>query len=939
MSTPGVPSDLAPGSPLAGGTSDPAGFSPGASRIPTLEGSPQISPLGADDRGGGISGLLRTIKRRQGLFLFTTALVAGALAVNTLRQRIFSPVYEGGFQMQITNPLEETATLSGSSSLESIARNNIKTDVPSLIVLLRSPLLIRPMAERQGVNMAKVIGNLAITPTSEEVENVLNVTLRWSDPAKGRAILNALSQDYTRFSLTQRQAALDSAIKFLNRQGPQIMSRMDQLQKEMLRFREQNNFLDPETTAASILAAREGLIAGLRQLQTQQVQLTSELKSIESGTLQYSPSGAPTALQQLGRDGLVIPGRGAGAESAVGAPSPSQQIYSLEEQLALARGTFREDSPVVQSLLARRNQLRPVVRQQALDAKRAELLGNIAQQDEINRQILLLNENFRNSPQKLSAYEDLQARLAGAREQYASYVEARERIRLELARSTTPWQIIAPAEFGDVPVEPNIQRNLLRAAVVGLLAGLGAAILRERTDNVFHTPMEAEKELQLPVLGLIPYLPLEPGVEIAASTAKMSASERFAIKESLRSLFTTFRLLRADRDIRLVGVTSSTQGEGKSTAVTIFARTLSDLGLRVLIIDADMRLPMQGRYLGVEQGEGLSSLLSDSSIDPRTLIQNIQDNLDIIPAGPKPPDPAKLLNSSRCQEVVNSIRQLPGYDIVLWDAPPCLMLADPILLGEKLDGILFLVGLGKVSRELAPQACRRIKATGVDVLGLICNQVNFPSRLNDYGYEYGYYYHYAYAGAYGKGRRYGGYYGAGGGLKGYVKRYRDSYIGRGYRDSYLTKRYRNSYINNRYMRDGYMAQAGKEDERGSGAPGGKSNGSAATPPSAAANGSTAASPTASPRALRPGSGGSGGGTSSPAPGRASGPQGAGERAKVWLASRLRFGRGEAEPPANGGGSKGASASSTPPRSNGSSDRATGSSERPSETPPGDSNES
>ena len=925
MSTPGVSPEFAPGSPLAVGPADPAGLSPGASRFPPLEGAPQFSPLGADDRGGGLSGLVRTIKRRQGLFLFTTALITGALAVNTLRQRIFSPVYEGGFQMQITNPLEESATLSNSSSLESIARNNVKTDVPSLIVLLRSPLLIRPMAERQGVSMPKVIGNLAITPTSAEVENVLNVTLRWSDPAKGRAILNALSQDYTRFSLTQRQAALDSAIKFLSRQGPQIMSRMEQLQKEMLRFREQNNFLDPETTAASILAAREGLIANLRLLQTQQVQLSSELKSIESGTLQYNPSGAPTALQQLGRDGLVIPGRGAGAESAVGAPSPSQQIYSLEEQLALARGTYREDSPVVQSLLARRNQLRPVVRQQALDGKRAELLSNIAQQDEINRQILLLNENFRNSPQKLSAYEDLQSRLAGAREQYASYVEARERIRLELARSTTPWQIIAPAEFGDVPVEPNIQRNLLRAAVVGLLAGLGAAILRERTDNVFHTPMEAEKELQLPVLGLIPYLPLEPGVEIAASTAKMSASERFAIKESLRSLFTTFRLLRADRDIRLVGVTSSTQGEGKSTAVTIFARTLSDLGLRVLIIDADMRLPMQGRYLGVEQGEGLSSLLSDSSIDPRTLIQNIQDNLDIIPAGPKPPDPAKLLNSSRCQEVVNSIRQLPGYDIVLWDAPPCLMLADPILLGEKLDGILFLVGLGKVSRELAPQACRRIKATGVDVLGLICNQVNFPSRLNDYGYEYGYYYHYAYAGAYGKNRRYGSYYGGGGGLKGYVKRYRDSYIGRGYRDSYLTKRYRNSYISNRYMRDGYVAQAGQEarEAKRAGSPDAKANGSGAPKANGSGtpktNGSGASTASSSSRALRPGS--SGGST------RASNPQPAGERAKGWLASRLRFGRGETDSGSKGtAGSERANPSGSSPQSNGSADS------RPEEPP-------
>jgi succinoglycan biosynthesis transport protein ExoP len=170
------------------------------------------------------------------------------------------------------------------------------------------------------------------------------------------------------------------------------------------------------------------------------------------------------------------------------------------------------------------------------------------------------------------------------------------------------------------------------------------------------------------------------------------------------------------------------------------------------------------------------------------LIQNIQDNLDILPAGPKPPDPAKLLNSGRAQEVINSIRAMKQYDMVLFDAPPCLMLADPILLGEKLDGILFLVGLGKVSRELAPQACRRIKATGVDVLGLICNQVYFPSRLNDYGYEYGYYYHYAYANANGYSSTYGRY---GKALGRYAKG-----IG-----SYV-RRYRDSYFNDRYVREG-----------------------------------------------------------------------------------------------------------------------------------------
>ena len=786
MTTTGAPVDSASGSELLGGGGS------GFGRSTFNDSSFQSSPLGPsleDRSSGGVSGLVRTVKRRQGLFLFVFALVTGALAVDTLRQRIFSPVYQGGFQMQISNPFDENRKSqidSNGGTVEQIARSSVQNDVPSLVVLLRSPLLIKGLAEKNGVGMNEVINNLSIAPASGDVQNVLNVTLRWRDPVKGRAILNQLSQEYTNFSLTQRQATLDSGVNFLDQQAPDLLSRVEKLQTELRTFRERNNFLEPATQGAAIQASRDGLVTELRQLQVSQAQLESQLSSVKAGRLQFNGSGAPTALATLGPTSLATAPRDNGAQAAVGTPTPVQQLSQLEQDLATARATYRDDSPVVQSIKARRDQLLPVVQGQAVDSLRAGLLANAAQQDEINRQILLLNDNFRTSPRKIKEYEDVQQRLAVARDNYSSYIRARETFRLERARSTTPWQVIAPAEFTEVPVEPNIQRNLLRALVLGLLAGLGAAILRERTDNVFHTPMEAERDLQLPVLGLIPYLPLEPGVEISTSIAKMSASERFAIKESLRSLFTTFRLLRADRDIRLVGVTSSTQGEGKSTAVTIFARTLADLGLKVLIIDADMRLPMQNRYLGVEPGDGLSSLLSDPNIKPEQVIQTIQENLDVMPAGPKPPDPAKLLNSARCQEVVAEIRALPGYDIVLFDAPPCLMLADPILLGEKLDGILFLVGLGKVSRQLAPQAARRIKATGVDVLGLICNQVNFPSRLNDYGYEYGYYYHYAYASNYGS-NRYSTYGKYGKGFMGYVKRYRDSYVNNRYRDSYMTK--------------------------------------------------------------------------------------------------------------------------------------------------------
>ena len=275
-------------------------------------------------------------------------------------------------------------------------------------------------------------------------------------------------------------------------------------------------------------------------------------------------------------------------------------------------------------------------------------------------------------------------------------------------------------------------------------------MLRERTDNVFHTPKEVEQELNLPVLGLIPYLPLDPSLPVLQSLRDLSSAERFAVKESLRSLFTTFRLLRADREIRLIVLSSATQGEGKSTSATIFASTLAELGQNILLIDADLRIPTQHEHFGIDNTKGFSNLLSDNSLCLTDFIKPIDDspNLSILTAGPRPPDPGKLLNSQRAVDLIASIRALPGYDIIIFDAPPSLLLTDPVILGEKVDGILYLVGLGKVDRLVVPQALQRIRATGVDILGLICNQVAYPTRLNDYGFQYGYHYNYAYSSSY-----------------------------------------------------------------------------------------------------------------------------------------------------------------------------------------------
>ena len=639
--------------------------------------------------------------------MLTFIVVSSILTANTLRQRLFAPVYEGGFEMQIVNPFEMNGAgvdrgTSGSDSglVESIARGGNRNDLPNMVRLLRSPLLIAPVADQQAVSMQLVMRSLRFGLPQEGASNILAVSLRWDDPVKGKQILDALARSYVVFSQVQRQEALDSGVRFLGKQAPELLARMDRLQDELRRFRVHFGYLDPTAQSSQLQASRDSLTGALRDLQRQQATLESQLGSTRIGRLQLQGSGAPSADLQLGPSGLAkAPRTDLREVAATGAATatPIAELQLIEKDLASARATFKESSPTIAALRARRAKIMPVVQRQTVDSLTAALLSNGAQQDEVNRQILLLDGKFRASP----------------------------------------------AEFNPVPVEPDLQQGLAQALLLGLVLAVLAAYLRDRTDRVFHTPEEAEKALQLPVLGLIPFLPLEDDKTIAASLADMGEAERFAIKESLRGLFTTFRMLRVDSQPRLIGITSSTQGEGRSTAVAVFATTLADLGLRVLVVDGDLRLPNQQRLFGLGKGEGFSSLLLNPALGVADLIQPVNDHLDLLLAGPKVPDPARLLNSMRCREVMAQIRQLPNYDLILVDTPPCLLITDASMLGEQLDGMLFLVGLGKVRGDMAPQACRRIEAAGVDLLGTICNQQILPTRLNDYGHEYGYVHHYA----------------------------------------------------------------------------------------------------------------------------------------------------------------------------------------------------
>lgn len=720
----------------------------------------QATPA-ATASGDGVSSLLQTLRRRRQLALITAVSVSASLGLWSLGQRLFQPVYEGRFEMQIANPLEPgrgggSAAGGGGGSngggdsrdvVEAIARSGSGTNLANMVRLLGSPLVIGAVADAQAVPLEAVIQGLSISLPGEGVNQVLAVSLRWPDPGKGEQILTALAKRYVAFSQEQRQQALDSGMRFLDQQAPDLLARVDALQDQLRAFRVRNGFLDPLTQSQTLQQSRDNLTGELRNLQLRQAQLESQISAVRAGRLVLQASGSPGADQQLGPGGLATAPRRSPqdtAAAAAGTNTPLAELQQIEKELATARASYLDTTPLVRSLLARRAQLRPVVQRQTLDDLKGALLVNSAQQDELNRQILLLDQRFRASPQRVKHYETLQQRLSVARDSYASYIRARETYRLEQARATSPWAVIAPPRFGPDPVAPNLGQGLLQALLLGAAAGVGAALLRERTDPLLHTPAQLEPALGQPLLGVIPHLPIRPQQPLASGLDAAPAGEALALRESLRQLYAGLRELQRNRPARLLAITSTAAGEGRSTAVAALARTMADLGQRVLVVDADLRLSRQHQLLGLNQGPspaGLAEALTQEQIDLQTLIQPVAPLLDLVPAGRGLEDPARWLQSPRWRAQVQSLRALTPYDLILFDTPPCEVLTDTTLLGSDLDGLLFLVGLGQIERHRAQHACRRLQRSGGVVVGLLANQIQAPSHLSDDGHHYGVVHH------------------------------------------------------------------------------------------------------------------------------------------------------------------------------------------------------
>jgi len=317
-------------------------------------------------------------------------------------------------------------------------------------------------------------------------------------------------------------------------------------------------------------------------------------------------------------------------------------------------------------------------------------------------------------------------------------------------------RVVDPAMVPTTPARPAKTKNIVLSLLVGLVGGIGLALLREYLDNTVKTPDDIETLARLPSLAVVPQFSANGHKRrgILSDLSENGHDKRIELvaqhlpksqmSEAFRALRTSILLSQAEHPPQVILVTSALPREGKTTAAANLAVTLAQLGDSTVLVDADLRKPGIGRLLNLGSGKyaGLSSYLAGvSSLDLVSVPHPAIPNLVAIPTGPLPPNPADLLSSHKLADAIVELRS--KFKFIVIDSPPVMAATDAVILSVQADGVLLVVRSGETPKVAFTRTRDLLTSVKSRILGVVLNAVD--SNAPDYYYSYRYYpYSYGY---------------------------------------------------------------------------------------------------------------------------------------------------------------------------------------------------
>jgi succinoglycan biosynthesis transport protein ExoP len=568
------------------------------------------------------------------------------------------------------------------------------------------------LAQRKAAAAGLIQGGLIVDQAPNS--SLMTISFDSPDPGWAAKIVNAVAENFTESNLERRYGTSKYARKFLEEKLEDLKIKLEDSEKALVAYEDKEQIIntkvgkDQQPLADSDLAA---LNSALQQARTERIR-AQELWEQASKN-----KGMALALPQVVSD---------------------KSIAVLREKRAMLASDYQDKLAVFKADYPDMRRLKSQIAQMDAEIDRAVgfVTGSLkSQYDSLLQQEELLQKDIEKARgrvvdgrNKNIQRQILQREADSTRTLYDGLLQQYKDLGVAGATGANNVAVIDLAQTPGAPYKPNLQRNLMIWFVLGLLgAGIAVAWL-EIMDDTFKSPEDIEDQLGLAVLGLIP----RSKEDIFESLRNSPVSP---ISEAYRSLRTALQFSTSNGLPKSLVVTSPNPGEGKSTTSVALAVNFALLGMKVLLIDGDLRNPSAHRVLKRQAERGLTNYLVGGAIAPDVLQETEVSGLCFMATGPLPPNPAELLAGQNMARLLASASE--NFDIIIIDAPPVLGLADAPLLASIAAGTLLVLGAGESRRGVGKVALKRLHFARAQMVGVVLNK--FDMHAAHYAYQnYGY---------------------------------------------------------------------------------------------------------------------------------------------------------------------------------------------------------
>lgn len=677
--------------------------------------------------------------------------VAAATALASMQ----SPVYEAHGKL-LFRKADRTTAISGLKDinvgeLEALAAkaNPLNTEIE----IIRSvPFLEKTIT---ALNLRSDSGSLIkpqalaskVDAKNIPLTDVLQISYQSEDPEEAAAVVNKVMNLYIENNIITNRAEASAAGEFIAKQLPQMETTVRQAEQALRQFKEQNQVVALDEEAKTAVAAVKQLENQITETQAQLADTTTR-----SATLQQQVGMNP-------QEGITL----TALNQSPGIQKVLTEYQQVEAELAVQQTRFVEDHPAILGLRERRDALRALLEERvqgsignaATEVSPSNLqMGEIRQeltQDYVNSEIQRLGLTSRLSslnntynayrqrinvlPRLEQTQRELERRLEAAQSTYETLLRRLQEVRVAENQNMGNARII---EFATVPENASVRKRAMILALGNVLALILAILticILELSDRSVKTLREARERLDYTLLGTIPYFGKRyanrRNQEWSIPELPVINLPRSPISEAYRMLQANLKFLSSDKPLKVIVVTSAVPKEGKSTVSANLAAAMAQLGRKVLLIDADMRHPLQHHIWELTNAAGLSDVIV-SQAEFESVVTEVIPKLDVLSAGVIPPNPMALLDSKRMASLVQYFSD--RYDFVIIDAPPLVLAADAVTLGKTTDGILLVARPGVLDSSSAAAAKESLERSGQNVLGLVVNGVIPENESDSYFY-------------------------------------------------------------------------------------------------------------------------------------------------------------------------------------------------------------